>query len=313
MLVPSLIIYGLIAGLPLDPATALSWTLHASRAWVLPMGVAEHDRALGEEASGPAVVDHGAPSVDPSVDEPAEGLQDPVGDLLDVLERSGDDLHTFTASVIYEVEDALLGDTVIRQGRIVYRVDPETRARSFAILFDFKVENRRKIEKSKHYVFSGRWLAEIDRDQKLFIKHEVAPEGREIDPLKLGEGPFPLPIGQKRRDVEDRFDASLLPTPVSGLLGRLKDRGEVDGLLLKPRADTAAAKDIERIELFYDRATHLPVGVSLIERNGDRKTALLSDLRRNPDLTDAETAALSVETPTGADWEVDVRLLEKSE
>jgi hypothetical protein len=242
-------------------------------------------------------------------DEPAE--DDPVIALLDALERSADDLRTFTASIHYEVEDALLGEKVIRKGELVYRVDPVDGKKSFAILFNSRIANGRKRDQLKHYIFSDGWFVEVDHDEKLFIKRQVVAEGEEYDPLKLGEGPFPLPIGQAREDVLARFDVSLIELPDTGPLAKLKGGKPVDGLRLIPRPGSQAAEDIDRIDLFYDRATHLPVGISIIEVNGDRKTARLEDLRRNPPLDEAALAKLSIEEPDPTEWRIDIRELQR--
>jgi hypothetical protein len=37
----------------------------------------------------------------------------------------------------------------------------------------------------------------------------VLRPGEKVNLLKLGEGPFPLPIGQKRDDVKRQFDVTL--------------------------------------------------------------------------------------------------------
>lgn len=241
----------------------------------------------------------------------AAGRDDPVITLLDTLERSADDLRTFTASIHYEVEDALLGEKVIRKGELVYRVEPEDREKSFAILFESKIANGRKRDQPKHYIFSGGWFVEVDHQEKLFIKRQVVAEGEEYDPLKLGEGPFPLPIGQPREEVLARFDVSLIELPETGPLAKLKGKKAVDGLRLIPKPGSAAAEDYTRIELFYDRETHLPVGIDLIEVNGDRKTARLEDLQRNPPLDEAALAKLSITEPDPTEWRIDIRELER--
>ncbi|MDY7109424.1 MAG: hypothetical protein SYC29_12380 [Planctomycetota bacterium] len=243
-------------------------------------------------------------------DEPVAN-DDPVIALLDTLERSADDLRAFTASIHYVVEDALLGEKVIRKGELVYRADPEGGEKSFAILFESRIANGRKRDQLKHYVFSGGWFVEVDHDEKLFIKRQVVAEGEEYDPLKLGEGPFPLPVGQERAEVLARFQVSLLALPETGPLAKLRGETPVDGLRLIPRPGSQAAEDIARIDLFYDRDTHLPIGIDLIETNGDRKTARLGNLKRNPTLSKSALAKLSIDEPDPTEWRIDIRELER--
>jgi hypothetical protein len=244
------------------------------------------------------------------------GADEPVLALLRELEAGAADLHAFTAAIHYETEDALLGQRVIRKGAIIYHVDAGTDRRrtrkSIAILFDRTIENRRASEKRRHYIVKDGWLVEIDHEAKQFIKRQMVAPDEDFDPLALGEGPIPLPIGQPVSEVLARFDVSLLELPAEGPLAKLRRNPDpVDGLLLIPKAGTPLAEDYRRVELFYDRATRLPVGVNAIEGNGDRTTARLSALRRNPTLTPEELSRIDIEVPKG-DWRVDVRPLRGS-
>lgn len=234
-----------------------------------------------------------APPVDPEIDA-----------LLARLESSADDLRSFTARISYERWDALLERAEQRSGEIVYRLDPDTARKSFAVLFDRMVVGQRQERKLKHFVFDGAWLVEVDHERKQFIKRQIVPPGRQLDPLKLGEGPFPLPIGQKRSEVLARFEVGPAAVPAAG---RLRGLSGVHGLALVPRPGTAEAGEFARVELFYDREALLPVGINALAPNGDRKTVLLTDLRRNPELDAAALARLSVQTPDPKVWQIDVR------
>jgi len=227
--------------------------------------------------------------------------------LLRDLEAGAADLRTFTASIHFETEDAFIGQKVIEKGRLVYLVEQAPTRKAFAILFDTTIEDRRKRERDRHYIYRDGWLVEIDHDARQFIKRQIVRPGEVFDPLKLGEGPIPLPIGQKADEVLARFEVGLIALPTEGPLRKLAERdGPIDGMRLIPREGTAIAQDYARIDLFYDRATRLPVGVNAIAVNGNRKTARLGDLRRNPVLSPDELAALDIEVPKG-DWHVDVR------
>ena len=231
--------------------------------------------------------------------------------LLRKLEKGGDDLRAFTADIFFEEADALLGDVIRRSGEVIFQADPAEAVRSFAIAFDEVIANNRKREQQKRYVVSGRWLVEIDPEQKLFIKREIVPQGREFDPFKLGEGPVPLPVGQSADEVLHRFEASLAELPETGPLSKLRGKVEVDGLELIPKPGRDVAEEFERIELFYDRATLLPVGVNVIEVNGDRKTARLDNVRRNPQLTEQELEKLDITEPDPREWRIDIQPLDR--
>lgn len=234
---------------------------------------------------------------------------DLVNALLDKLEKNAADLQAFTAKIAYEKEDAVLGRNELRTGELIYRLDPKTGEKSFAALFDSTIINGTKRNSPMHYIFNGRWLAEIDQQKKQFIKREIVPPGKQLDPLKLGEGPFPLPIGQPKSEVLARFDVTMMELPKEGLLKDLKD---VDGLLLVPKAGTKEARDFARVGLFYDRKTLLPVGINAIEKNNDRKTIRLSDVQRNPSLTEDDLQKLNIQEPDARQWHIDVRPWQES-
>jgi len=229
---------------------------------------------------------------------------DPVYDLLGRLERSAKDLHAFTAKIAFEKEDGLVGRTELRTGELIYRLDQDTQEKSFAILLDAVIINNVRRPSEKNYIFNGRWLVEVDPSQRQFIKREVVPPGQQLDPLKLGEGPFPLPIGQPRDEVLARFDVSPATLPATGMLQHLEN---VEGLLLVPKPGTQEAREYERVELFYDRDTLLPVGINAVEVRGNRQTVRLSDIKRNPALDEATLAKLDIREPDPREWRIDVR------
>ncbi len=239
-------------------------------------------------------------------DEPEKA--DPAHALLDRLETAAADLESFTAEIIYENWDDLLTRREIRQGEIIYQIDSETDAKNFAILFGSLTVNQRRQTRLRHYVFRDRWLAEIDHEAKQFIKRELVPPGRQLDPLKLGEGPVPLPIGQPKDEVLKRFEATLIDPP-GDELALLRGLVEVDGLRLTPREGSPEARDYRRIDLYYDRATSLPVGINVIEVNGNRKTVRLRNMQRNPKLTDEQVERLSIDEPDPREWSIDIRPL----
>ena len=131
----------------------------------------------------------------------------------------------------------------------------------------------------------------------------MGPGGR-CDPWKVGEGPSPLPVGQRRQDVLARFEASLLEGTQDEVLAKFLAGKQVEGLKLVPRPMTPQAKEIAEVEIFYDAATLLPVGIVLTETNGNRKTVMLRHLKRNQGIDESK---LSIEEPDPAQWQIDVR------
>lgn len=241
----------------------------------------------------------------PDVPEVVVCQEEPyTGQLLDRLAKATEGLEGFSANVLFVVEDTFLNERTMRRGRLLY----ETKApKTIGILFDHVIIDRRKSEEKRDFVFSERWFVEKNYDEKLFTKRQIARPGETFDPFKLGEGPFPLPIGQSREEVKRRFEVLMIDIPESGPLARLKDGDPVDGLRLIPREEAGLPDEIDRIDVYYDQASGLPVGVVVVENDGDRvKTARLDELVRNPTFTDDERSRLTIEAPA-AGWHVDVR------
>lgn len=252
------------------------------------------------------------PATQPQSDEAVEPddaggpeLPEHLDALLDRLEASSNDLKGFTAKITYQKYDDLLARREIRSGELLYSVDQESGNRSFALLFDRLVINRRQSDHLRHFIFDGRWLAEIDHEAqpKQFIKRELVAPGRTLDPLKLGEGPIPLPIGQAKQDVLDRYDVSDAVLPTEGLLSRL-EADQVEGIRLVPRPGTGEADEFRHIDLFYDKTTNLPLGIDALELNEDRKTVRLRDVSHNPEFTPQMLSKLDITIPDRAEWRV---------
>jgi hypothetical protein len=261
----------------------------------------------GADSAPPVTAPVTEVAIEPPPDSPPPKLivdeWNPTDELLERLERSHKDLRDFQADIRYDKWDSVLKRDEIRTGEVLYQVKPGGSKR-FAILLERLIVRNRAREHRKHYVFDGSWLVEIDHESKIFIKRQVVPPNKQFDPLKLGEGPFPLPVGQPAEEVRARFNVRRLHEPQDETLAeRLADR-DVDGLLLKPKPGTPQADEFEQAEIFYDRESLLPVGVSVTEANGDRKTVILTNLRRDAGVDESK---LSIEEPDALDgWRIDV-------
>lgn len=212
--------------------------------------------------------------------------------------------NSLTADVSYVRTDPILDRREIRTGKLLFRkVDAKREA---AILFDTLIIGRRKETRLKHYIFSGRWMVEINHDKKQFIKRElVAPNEQEIDPFELGSGPIPLPIGQSKESVLKKYDVTLIEKPAEGHLSKLPDA--VVGLHLEPKIDD----EWKYINLFYDPNTWLPVGVETLELDGTNRVSRLTNLLVDT-LTEENAALLNIETPDPKVWSIDIQVLSEN-
>ena len=234
--------------------------------------------------------------------------------LLDRLEHSADDLKNFRAKVRYDKWEAFLESRQIRGGELVYEVDECDGSKRFAITFTQLVVDDARLDQRKEYIFDGGWFVEKDHEQKLFIKRQIVAPGEVFDPLKLGEGPFPLPIGQPKDEVLARFDVKLLNASSDPQLQSLMSGLETQGLELTPKPGTPEAEDFHRVELFYDSTTLLPVGIVIFDAKAfdaddpdgrDRSMAFMFDHQRNQGV---DAAAIDITTPKAdSGWRIDVR------
>ena len=249
----------------------------------------------------------------PGLAQEIEQEPDPVEALLDRLERSAEDLRDFQANIRYDIWDAVTEGLQIRGGELIYQVDPADKSKRFAINFNSLVIDQTRWDESVQYIFADGWVVEVDHKKKQFIKRQIVAPGEEFDPLKLGEGPFPLPIGQPKNEVLARFDVKLLDEPSDPFLAERLTTRDVEGIVLFPKPNTSEAEKFQRVEIFYDRATMLPVGINAVAagaidpddpNSSNRKTVLLTNLKRNQGV---DVAKLSIAEPDKREWDIDIR------
>ncbi len=221
-----------------------------------------------------------------------------VEEILDNVEKA--DVSSVSATISYTRIDPILERREIRTGKVLFRTH-DGEKREAAILFDTLIIGRRREEKQKHYIFSGRWMAEIDYDNKQFIKRElVAPGEKGLDPFELGSGPIPLPIGQTKDSVLSKFNVQKVAKPEEGPLSKLPDNAI--GLHLVPKTED----EWESIDLFYDSETWLPLGVQTIETDGTIRLSRLTNVQLN-ELSEEDAKLLNIATPDPKEWSIDVR------
>ncbi len=246
-------------------------------------------------------------------------------DLLVALEKADADLQTLTASVVYDRTSAFEGDRQVRTGRLSFRNEPQGPGkpplRRFAAEFDKLYLGRRLEEEPKQYIFDGIWMAEKQPKQKLCNRQQVVGPGETFDPLKIGEGPLPIPIGQKRDDILSRFEAELVP-PESGLapakpdelseeervaLERLVKFATAKGtsqVRLTPREGADTRVEFSEVRLWYRRDKQgrlLPHMARTVKATGgDVSIVQLTDVKTN-DSARIDPAIFSTEIPPGWD------------
>lgn len=230
--------------------------------------------------------------------------------MLSALEIAGDTISTFRANVIYDRVDAVSENRERRTGQIVLaQIAGQLKSRILAIMFDQLIDaSGHATTERQRFVFSGGWLFEFDDQRHQLIARELVAPGEQLDPLRIGEGPIPIPIGQKKGEVLQRFEVKFAGQPAEPLLKRLEN---IQGLALHPKQNAGVDPDLGDICVWYDLATLMPVAVKATTKGGDEKILLLTKIEVNKALDDSATALLATEPPAstsnGAAWRKDVR------
>lgn len=298
---------------------------------VLTAGLAQAN-AVDDEPSTPP-----APEVEPAEGAPEEApagaaetepeeplieirpaIDQLTNDLLDAIEESGQTIGTMQAAVIYDRRFLLQGDQHIRTGNLFFQAvdQPDAPAlRRFAIAFDRLFVDQVMRTESQRFVFDGRWLVERDDASKQFIAREVAPPGAAFDPLRLGEGPMPIPLGQRKADILSRYDARATWGGADWQETDEAARGyqaAVDAarqLILTPRTQYAESDQFQEIRLWYAERDGilLPVLSRTVSKGGDIAFVRLLAFRINderPASVQRLQEALRMDPPTESGWEV---------
>ena len=199
-----------------------------------------------------------------------------VDEVLDALDQSGKSLEGFTATLTETTTDpnAALGNDKVRTGAIWFQKHGDDQR--VRVLYD-KVINGRLAEEHKiEYLLEGPWLVDRNYDQKSETRRQVLEPGQKLNLLKLGEGPFPLPVGQDKNDVKKAFDVQLV-APAKG------DPANTIHLSLTPLPDTHMAKKLSSLDLWVDRSSKMPAVIDTLDANKTQEHRIeLSDLKLNP-------------------------------
>ena len=253
----------------------------------------------------PALAPAPAPSPAPTT-APAPHFVD-ADALLTAVERTADSLRDFRANITLETTDDVTGDTERRLGQLVFvQEEGKPATRRFAVVFEKFIDGSGRMdERPVRYIYADGWLTEADFKQRTLVRRQLARAGEQYDPLKPGEGPVPLPIGQRRADVLARFDASLATAPNSTIL--LKSARPMIGVRLKPKPGMAD-RDLVEASVWYDAQSLVPVGVEAQRKSG-RTVVSLRDATMNGGIDAAQQALLSLAEKVTTGWRVDERPL----
>lgn len=235
----------------------------------------------------------------------ASTAQERVDALLDEIERTGAQFESLAGDIAVETVDTFADSQEFRSGRVV--VEGKGSARRIALVVDRITIDGRTTKAIDHYLFAEGWYSRLDHRNRSFTRRRLAAEGAEPDALESVGDQFPLPIGVRKKDILARFDVSEAEIPADiPLLATLPN---ASGLRLVPKAETAMADKTAAIEVFYDRATIVPIGVVVRSKVAKPEWAKWTAARiakpvANETLSDADRALLVVPTKAPEGWAV---------
>lgn len=253
-------------------------------------------------------------------------------ELLTALEIADRDIRTFASEIRYTRLFEIQGDVQTRIGKLYFKTDPprETsaaandsgmvpaRRRWVAVRFTEMIVGGRRDKQEQVWVFDGEWLVEKNPTERQFIKRRMVRSGETYDPLRVGEGPFFVPVGQKREDMEVYFTAELreVSDGLSDAYDESRDamlralgrnlEGTVQ-LMLTPKPGLRQVQDFALIRVWYDARTLLPRASMSIDPLGDIDVFELFRVDVNETREKIGADVFSVETPgAGEGYHVEV-------
>ena len=213
-----------------------------------------------------------------------------VEDDLKLLQKAGENLTSLAADLSLAVTDADTGEATTRTGRFALQrlPDGDTRVRA---TFTKTVSGKRVENDRRDVLLEGPNLTDRDEKAKKLTVRQVRKPGEKANLFKLGEGPFPLPIGQAPEAVLKEFDVK----PVES-----KDPA-VRALDLLPKTGTALAEKFKAIHVVFDARTGFPRSIRTTDPNETATTtATLTDVIENGDVKPDEFKL----DPVPKDWQV---------
>lgn len=261
------------------------------------------------------VVESRATVVSKPAGAPAKpGAINTADDLLNALQNADASFRSMVANlqktkIFGELEG---GGKQINTGRVVFLSEPGASGgskgrRMFQVDFLTTIVDNVQRNEQRTFIFDGEWFVERKPDVKQIHKRQIVAPGQIVDPLAIGEGPFPIPIGQRRERILERFDAEIRPSDdfpdkdmVGGVPPQLKDTYQ---LLLTPREGMRESKQFQNIRIWYRKDNLLPVVARTSKRDDSIEIFVLTQIKINEAMP---AGVFDINTPAGWDEQVDL-------
>ena len=229
----------------------------------------------------------------PSTQSAALSAKSTVDQILDALDARGENLRDFSARVRLTDTDDSSGDSTINTGSVVLQRKGPDDAR-IRVAFTKRQVGDKIFHADHQYTLDNGILDDRDYLKKHENRTQVLKPGQKLDLFKLGQGPFPLPLGQKREDVLQLFDVARVDPAKDDPPGSVHVR-------LTPKDGTQFASRFKTIDVWVDIASAMPRRIQTDDINQiTTRTTDLSDVKINAGATDKDFA----QPPVPPDWDV---------
>jgi outer membrane lipoprotein-sorting protein len=224
----------------------------------------------------------------PSTQSASLSPKSSVDQILDALDARGENLQDFSAKVILTDTDDSSGDSTVNTGSVVLQRKGPDDAR-IRVAFTKRQVGDKIFHADHQYTLDNGILDDRDYLKKHENRTQVLKPGQKLDLFKLGEGPFPLPLGQKKL-----FDVAKIDPAKDDPPGTVHVR-------LTPKDGTQFASRFKTIDVWVDTVTAMPRRIQTDDINQTTtRTTDLSDVKINAGATDKDFA----QPPVPPDWDV---------
>jgi outer membrane lipoprotein-sorting protein len=212
--------------------------------------------------------------------------------ILDALEARGKDLKDFSADVTLTTVSERTGAESSQTGKVVYQERGAGDARIRVSFDKRKLENGATQPHKVDYLLDQGNLTDRDYAKKLEVKRQVIKPGQKMNLLKLGEGPFPLPIGQSKEEVKKQFEVTKVAPAADDPKGTVHVK-------LVPRAGSQFEKRFRSIDVYLDPATNMPARIDTSEKPDTARMTELRNLKTNSGVRDEQFALPNIDGQAG--------------
>jgi outer membrane lipoprotein-sorting protein len=216
-----------------------------------------------------------------------------VNEILDALDARGRSLQDFSAAVRLTDSDNSTGDSTVNIGTVILQRKGEDDAR-IRVAFTQRQLGNKIFTVDHQYTLDNGLLVERDYQSKHETRQQILKPGQKLDLFKLGQGPFPLPLGQKKEDVLKLFGVQKIDPAKD-------DPSATVHLQLTPKPGTQFAKQFKTIDIWVETASNMPRRIQTEDvAEVTTKTTDLTNIKINSGASDKDFS----EPPLPDGWDV---------